>query len=84
MTNKCESPKIHGMVTVNAKWQIVIPSDVRTLLDINEGDQFVVISKDSYGLGLIKADTLQDFILAAQKQHPVAFNNIDELSQYTS
>ena len=46
------------MVTVNAKGQIVIPSDVRVLLDIQEGDQFVVISKDSYGLGHIKADRI--------------------------
>ena len=68
------------MVTVNAKGQIVIPSDVRVLLDIHEGDQFAVISKDSYGLGLIKADNLQDFILAIQKLHPESFNNIDSNS----
>lgn len=69
------------MVTVNAKWQIVIPSDVRTLLDIHEGDQFAVISKDSYGLGLIKADNLQEFVVAIQKQHPEAFSKSDMNSQ---
>ena len=77
MSIECTSPKIHGMVTVNAKGQIVIPSDVRALLDIHEGDQFAVISKDSYGLGLIKADNLQDFILAIQQHHPEAFSNIN-------
>ncbi len=80
MATKCKSPKIHGMVTVNAKWQIVIPSEVRALLKIDAGDQFVVITKDPYGLGLIKADTLQDFILATHKEHPEAFDQIDKNS----
>jgi len=40
----------------------------------------VIISKDPYGLGLIKADTLQDFILAAQKEHPQVFEQIAKLS----
>lgn len=78
-----KNPKIYGMVTVNAKWQVVIPSEVRSHLHINEGDQFIVIAGDEYGFWLIKADTLQDFIVSAQKAHPEAFKQIAELSQYT-
>lgn len=84
MSKAFENPKIYGMVTVNTKWQVVIPSEVRSLLNIHEGDQFIVISGDQYWLWLIKADTLQDFILSAQKAHPEAFEHIEALKTYTS
>lgn len=76
------NPKIYGMVTVNAKWQIVIPSEARHQLNIQAGDQFVVVAKDDFGFGFIKADTLQEFLLAAQQEHPEAFEIFQELSEY--
>ena len=42
----------------------------------------MVVAKDDFGFGLIKADTLQEFLLAAQQEHPEAFEIFQELSEY--
>lgn len=76
-------PKIYGMTTVNSKWQVVIPSEVRSKLNINSGDQFVVVAHDEFWFLLLKADTLEDFIISAKQLHPEAFEQIAQLSQYT-
>ncbi len=57
-----EEHKIYGSVTVNAKWQIVIPADARERLGIKPWDQLLVTSKWDFILWFIKADNLQDFI----------------------
>lgn len=41
-----------GVTTIGEKGQIVIPSKLREELDIDKGDQFVVVSKDKF-IGLI-------------------------------
>lgn len=40
----------------------------------------IVISKGSYGIGLIKADTLHEFLAAVRKQHPEAFEWLDDMN----
>ena len=54
--------KMHGSVTVGTKWQIVIPKDIRDMLEINEGD--ILMSMTKYGklVGFIKAEDMSDFI----------------------
>ena len=82
MKKWCADPKIFGMVTVNTKWQIVIPAEARSHLAIQPWDQFIVVWKDDNMLGLIKADTLQEFIIAAQQEHPEMFEQFAQLGKY--
>lgn len=80
MSQSSPNPKIHGTTSVNSKWQIVIPSEVRHQLNIQEWDQLIVFSNWDYGLGLIKADTLQEFLSTVRKQYPQAFEWLDQFS----
>ncbi len=54
--------KMHGSVTVGTKWQIVIPKDVRDMLDISEGDTLMTMTKYGKFVGFIKAEDMTDFI----------------------
>ena len=54
--------KMHGSVTVGTKWQIVIPKDVRDMLDISEGDTLMTMTKYGKFVGFIKAEDMSDFI----------------------
>lgn len=67
--------KIYGSVTVNAKWQIVIPSDARERLGIKPWDQLLVTSKWDIVIGLIKADNLQEFIAKVEQDSPGFFDS---------
>ena len=73
--------KIYGSVTVNAKWQIVIPADARERLGIKTGDQFLVTSKGDFVIWLIKADNLQEFVAIIEQDSPGFFNNIKKDAQ---
>ncbi len=53
---------MHGSVTVGTKGQIVIPKDVRDMLDINEGDTLMTMTKYGHFVGFIKAEDMQKFI----------------------
>ena len=68
--------KIYGSVTVNAKWQIVIPVEAREKLGIKTWDQLIVTSKWPFVVGLIKADNMQEFITAIEQEHPECFAHI--------
>ncbi len=69
---KAESPKtirpidcgvkMHGSVTVGTKGQIVIPKDVRDMLDIKEGDILMTMTKYGKFVGFIKAEDMEEFI----------------------
>lgn len=54
--------KMHGSVTVGTKWQIVIPKDVRDMLEITEGDTLMTITKYWRFVWFIKAEDMEDFI----------------------
>lgn len=54
--------KMHGSVTVWTKWQIVIPKDVRDMLDITDGDTLMTMTKYGKFVGFIKAEDMSDFI----------------------
>lgn len=74
--------KIYGSVTVNAKWQIVIPVEARENLGIKPGDQLIVTSKGVFVIGLIKADNMQEFITAIEQEHPECFARIGQDVQH--
>jgi len=48
-----KKPKMWGVTTIGEKGQIVIPSKLREELDIDKGEQFIVVSKDKF-IGLIR------------------------------
>lgn len=54
--------KMHGSVTVGTKGQIVIPKDVRDMLNIEEGDILMSMSKHGKFVGFIKAEDMAEFI----------------------
>lgn len=54
--------KMHGKVSVWPKSQIVIPKEVRDLLDIKPGDDLMIISKWDMAIGMIKSDDVQKFL----------------------
>lgn len=53
---------IYGSVTVNTKWQIIIPKEARDALGIKAGDKLLVTSKWTFAIWLIKASNVKEFI----------------------
>lgn len=58
---KCNM-KLYWTTTVWPKWQIVIPKDVRNILDIETWDNLVVLMKDWKYIGLVKNDNMWDLM----------------------
>lgn len=57
--------KIHGVTTVGSKWQIVIPKSARDALDINYGDDVMLISHAHKWLMIMKTSQIEqtkDFV----------------------
>ena len=54
--------KMHGSVTVGTKGQIVIPKDVRDMLEIGEWDTLMTMTKYWKFVGFIKAEDMEEFI----------------------
>lgn len=50
--------KMHTIVTVWTKWQIVIPKEVRNLLKIKVGDTLAIVTKNDIAGGFIKTEDL--------------------------
>jgi len=56
------STTIAGIVTVNEKGQVVIPSDVRAAINVQAGDKLLaMIHPSNEGVLLIKPDGLESF-----------------------
>lgn len=62
------SMRMHGTVTVGTKGQIVIPKEVRDMLDINEGENLLAITKYGTFVGFIKTDDVAEFIELLRKE----------------
>ena len=52
-------PAMYGMVTIGAKGQIVIPKEVRDLLNLQPGDNLIVLAK-SKAIGLVRSTDLDE------------------------
>lgn len=48
--------KTIGTAVVGAKGQIVIPSNVRSLFDIKEGDTLILVADKKKGIAILKGD----------------------------
>ena len=52
--------KFVGIAKVGEKGQIVIPKEARDMFDIKQGDSIIVFCDKSRGIGLLKADVIED------------------------
>ena len=52
--------KFVGISKVGEKGQIVIPKEARDMFDIKQGDSIIVFCDKSRGIGLLKADAIED------------------------
>ena len=69
MTHSCDmSMKMWGNVTVGPKGQIVIPKEVRDLLDIHPWDSLVTISKWNIAVWFIKNGDMQSIMEYMQEE----------------
>lgn len=57
-----------GTVTVNEKWQIVIPVEARKKLGLKAWDQLMLIAKWDIALGLVKTSNLEQLISMLQEE----------------
>jgi AbrB family looped-hinge helix DNA binding protein len=58
-----EKAYIYGTVKVGDRGQVVIPSKARKDLNIKPGDLLLVMAgKKRRGLGMVKADTMREFV----------------------
>ena len=57
---KMEKEKFVGISKVGEKGQIVIPKEARDMFDIKQGDSIIVFCDKSRGIGLLKADAIED------------------------
>jgi AbrB family looped-hinge helix DNA binding protein len=68
MKNMCEGHQILWTVTLNDKWQIVIPIDARKRLWLKPGDQLMLIAKWDIALWLVSTANLQALISMLQEE----------------
>lgn len=61
--------KMHTTVTVGTKWQIVIPQEVRELLNINPGDSMMVITKNGMAIWMIKMDNIDEMMKYVKQEN---------------
>ncbi len=54
--------KIHWTVIVWAKWQVVIPSQIRKNLNINSWDSLMVVTKHWKAIWMVKQDDLEELM----------------------
>lgn len=55
-------------VTINDKWQIVIPVEARKKLGLKTGDQLMLLAKWDIALWLVKTSNLQNLIQMLQEE----------------
>ena len=60
--------KLHGMVTVGPKGQIVIPASARKELGIEVGDQLMTIVKFGKVVGFFKANVIEELEAAVMNE----------------
>ena len=55
-----EKDKFVGISKVGEKGQIVIPKEARDMFGIKSGDSIIVLCDKERGIGLLKADAIED------------------------
>ena len=54
--------KVVGTTSMGARWQIVIPKEIRDKLWLEAWDNMVVLMKDDKYIGLVKNDNIWDLM----------------------
>jgi AbrB family looped-hinge helix DNA binding protein len=54
--------KQYGMTTIGERGQVVIPKEIRKLMKIKPGDQFLVFCRDNAIIGFIKPEKFDTII----------------------
>ena len=57
---KMGKDKFVGISKVGEKGQIVIPKEARDMFNIKSGDSIIVLCDKERGIGLLKADSIED------------------------
>lgn len=65
---ECSNIQIFWNVVVGAKGQIVIPSEVRKMIDLNPGDSMIVTVKHGKAIWLVKSSDLESFVEMMQEE----------------
>ena len=60
--------KMYSTVTVWAKWQVVIPQEVRELLWIKPWDTLMVVTKFNKAVWMIKMDDVEELMTYMKKE----------------
>jgi len=58
---KCEI-KLYWTVTIWAKWQLVIPKEIRNKLKIKAGDSITVLMKNDKFIGLVRNEDITELM----------------------
>ena len=58
--NEIIKNKYIGISKVGEKGQIVIPKEIRTMFNINQGDSIILLCDKDKGIALVKADFFDD------------------------
>ncbi|MFK7780319.1 MAG: AbrB/MazE/SpoVT family DNA-binding domain-containing protein [Candidatus Gracilibacteria bacterium] len=62
MLKKMINLKIVGTTSMGTRGQIVIPKEIRDKLNLEPGDNMVVLMKDNKYIGLVKNDNIGDLM----------------------
>lgn len=54
--------RMFSTVTVGTKWQVVIPQEVRELLNIRPGDTLMVVTKYDKAIWMVKTDDVTELM----------------------
>lgn len=62
MKNEKCGLKIAWTATIGQKWQIVIPKEIRSLLNLDSGDSITFMIKDNKYLGIVSNENISEII----------------------
>ncbi len=68
MKEFCTPHQILWTVTINDKWQIVIPIEARKRLSLKPWDQLMLLSKWDIALGMVKTSDLEALVSMLQEE----------------
>jgi AbrB family looped-hinge helix DNA binding protein len=68
--------KIYWTVTVWAKWQVVIPAQIRKTLDINVWDNLMVLTRHWKAIWMVKQDDIEE-LMAYMEAEMKSYKNIN-------
>lgn len=68
MSNKKCEIKLYWTTTIWPKWQIVIPKEIRTKLNLEAWDSITVLMKNDKFIGLIKNEDINELMEFIEKE----------------